>query len=104
VTEDGVLRRSLSWWSEETIVDLLPNEADRAELEADMPRVPRSFCDHDVKVPPGWSRSGCGYLMLSGAYNAELHDAAERGWPTARVDSDNLAPHTSPEARSATCS
>lgn len=61
VTEDGVLRRWLSWWPEEAIIDLLPIEADRAELEADMPRVPRSFYDHDVNVPPGWSQSGCGY-------------------------------------------
>lgn len=98
VTEDGVLRRWLDWWPEETILDLLPNEADRIQLGADMPRVPRSFYDHDVDVPPGWSQGGCGYLMLSGAYEAELQDAGERGWPTARLDSDHLAPHTQPEA------
>ena len=97
VTEHGVLRRWLSWWPEETIVDLLPNEADRAELEADMPQVPRSFYDEEVKVPTGWSQRGCGYLMLSYAYEAELQDAGDRGWPTARLDSDHLAPHTQPE-------
>ena len=96
VTEAGVLRRWLDWWPEEVIVELLPDEADRAELEVDMPRVPRSFYEHDVKVPPGWSRGGCGYLMLSDAYEAELQDASERGWPTARFDSDHLAPHTKP--------
>lgn len=96
VTEAGVLRRWLDWWPEEVIVELLPNEADRAELEADMPRVPRSFYEHDVKVPSGWSRIRCGYLMLSDAYEAELQDASERGWPTARFDSDHLAPHTQP--------
>ena len=80
------------------MLDLLPNEADRIELEADMPRVPRSFFDRDVEVPPGWSQGGCGYLMLSDAYEAELHDAGERGWPTARLDSDHLAPHTQPES------
>lgn len=98
VTEDGLLRRWLAWWPAETIVDLLPEEADRAELEADMPRVPRSFYDHDVETPPGWSESRCGYLLLSDAYEAELHDAAERGWPTARFDSDHLAPHSLPES------
>lgn len=97
VTEDGVLRRWLDWWPEETIVELLPDQADRAQLEADMPRVPRSFYDRDVRVPPGWSQGGCGYLMLSDAYEAELHDAAERGWPTARLDADHLAPRTQPE-------
>lgn len=96
VTEDGVLRRWLDWWPEETIVDLLPNESDRVELEADMPHVPRSFYDFDVKVPTGWSQYGCGYLMLSDAYAAELQEAGERGWPTARLDSDHLAPHTQP--------
>jgi hypothetical protein len=98
VTEASVLRRWLDWWPEEVIVELLPDEADRAELEADMPRVPRSFYAHDVKVSPGWSQRGCGYLMLSDAYEAELQDADKRGWPTARFDSDYLAPHTQPES------
>ena len=98
VTENGVLRRWIDWWPEDTIVELLPDEADRAELEADMPRVPRSFYDRDVNVPPGWSDSRCGYLMLSSAYESELLDAVERGWSTARFDSDHLAPHTQPEA------
>lgn len=98
VTDDGVLRRWLDWWPEETIVDLLPDEADRTELAAGMPRLPRSYYDHDVKVPPGWSQSRCGYLMLSNAYEAEMHDAAERGWPTARLDSTHLAPHTQPDS------
>lgn len=83
---------------EETIVDLLPDEADRAALAADTPRLPRSFYDHDIEVPPGWSQSRCSYLMLSDAYEAELHDATERGWPTARLDSNHLAPRTQPES------
>ena len=98
VTEEGLLRRWIDWWPEETIVELLPDEADRARLDADMPRVPRSFYDHDVEVPPGWSQNRCAYLMLSDAYEPELHDAAERGWPTARLDTDHLAPLTKPEA------
>lgn len=98
VTDDGVLRRWLDWWPEETIVALLPDDADRALLAADMPRLPRSFYDHDVKVPPGWSHNRCGYLMLSDAYEAELHDATDRGWPTARLESTHLAPHTQPES------
>ena len=82
-------------------LDLLPNEADRIQLEADMPRVPRSFYDHDVDVPPGWSQGGCGYLMLSDAYEAELQDAGERGWPTARFDSttSHLIPSPKPSSR-----
>ncbi len=98
VTDDGVLRRWLDWWPEETIVDLLPVEADRATFGADMPRLPRSFYDHDVEVPPGWSQSRCGYLVLSDAYEAEMHDATERGWPTARLASTHLAPHTEPDS------
>ena len=34
---------------------------------------------------------------LSDAYEAERRDATERGWPTARLDSDHLAPFTQPE-------
>jgi hypothetical protein len=97
VTDDDLLRRWLDWWPEDTITSLVPNEVDRAELAADMPRVPRSFYDHDVEVPPGWSETDCGYLLLSEAYESEWRDAAARGWPTARLDSDHLAPRTQPE-------
>ena len=97
VTDGGVLRRWIDWWPEETVAGLLPNEKDRAELAADMPRLSRSFYDVDVAVPQDWSQARCVYLMLSDAYEAERRDAAERGWPTASMDADHLAPHTQPE-------
>lgn len=96
-TEDGLLRPWLDWWPPETIHALLPFEADRRELRLDMPRLPRSFYDIDVGVPPGWSATGCAYLGLSEAYDAEVREATDRGWPTERLDSSHLGTHTDTE-------
>ena len=97
VTEDGCLRRWIDWWPEEAIAELLPNEEDRTALSADMPRLPRSFYNHDVPVPPRWSQHECAYLRLGDAYDAELQEAIDRGWPTARFESNHLAPLTQPD-------
>ncbi len=95
-TEHGVLRRWLDWWPAETVAQLVPDPADREELAADMPRLPRSFYDRDVEVPSGWSDERCGYVQLSGAYDAEHADAVARGWPTRRLASNHLAIFTEP--------
>ncbi|MEO1058591.1 MAG: hypothetical protein AAFY28_16915, partial [Actinomycetota bacterium] len=89
-TVDGVLRPWLQWWPNEVVDHLVPDAADRAQLEADMPQIPRSFYDADVDVPAGWSQRSCAYLRLSPAYDDDYVEAASRGWPTASIDSTHL--------------
>jgi hypothetical protein len=95
-TVDGVLRPWLDWWPSGLVADLLPEPADRHELAADLPQLKRSFFDADVDVPAGWSDRACGYLRLSPAYDAELDEAASRGWPRVTLDSTHLGMHTEP--------
>ncbi len=96
-TVEGVLRPWLDWWPAEAVAELLPEAADRDELAADMPRVPRSFYDVPIAVPPGWSEQPCGYLRLSPAYDAELERARQWGWPTATLESTHLGTLTEPD-------
>ena len=95
-TRDGTLRPWLDWWPPEVIEQVLPDPADAAALRADMPMVPRSFYDHDVGVPIGWSERACGFVQLSTAYDADHDGAVDRGWPTEQVISTHLAVHTRP--------
>ena len=96
-TVDGMLLRWLDWWPASAVEELLPNPTDRDVLVADMPRLPRSFYDEDVPVPEGWSDRWCGYLKLSAAYDAEFHEAGNRGWPRTAVDGTHLSIHTDPD-------
>lgn len=95
-TEAGVLHPWLSWWPDDIVSQLLPDVEDRRGLQADMPRVPRSFYDTDITVPPGWSDFSCAYLRLSAAYDDAWVEAQRRGWPTARYESTHLGVYTDP--------
>lgn len=95
-TVDGSLQPWLAWWPAEVVARLLPDPADRAELAADLPRVPRGFYDVDVQVPAGWSDRRCGYVQLSAAYATDADEARTRGWPATELDSSHLGPHTEP--------
>ncbi len=96
-TVSGLLLMWLDWWPPETIVELLPNPEDRAEFRADMPRLPRSFYDEQVPMPPGWSDWPCCFVDLSGAYRAEFEETEKRGWPRMSVDGTHLSVYTDPE-------
>ncbi len=95
-TDNGMLRRWLDWWPTEVVAEILPDPADREELAADMPHLPRAFYDHEVAVPRRWSEQPCGYVQLSVAYDADYAEATVRGWPTQRLASTHLATHTEP--------
>ncbi len=96
-TEQGLLRPWLDWWPDEVVARLLPETTDRAQLRADMPRLPRVFYDEPVDVPVGWTDRPNAYLQLSPAYDADRRLAEQWGWPTAVVDGTHLGIVTEPE-------
>lgn len=95
-TVNGMLQRWLDWWPPGVVAELLPDRADREQLAADMPSLPRAFHDHDVAVPPRWSEQPCGYVQLSAAYDADHSEAMARGWPTQQLTATHLAVFTAP--------
>lgn len=97
-SERGRLPKWLDWWPPEVVNRLVPEAAARDELSADMPRLPRSFFDDAVPVPPDWSTGPCAYLKLSAAYDTEFADAGRLGWPRSSIDGTHLSIYTDPAA------
>lgn len=96
-TTGGALAPWLDWWPADLVEALLPDAADRAALAADMPTLPRAFYDEAVPTPDGWADGPCAYLRLSAAYDAELAEAAARGWARSAIDANHLSVLTEPD-------
>ena len=97
-TVGGVLPRWSDWWSEDVLAEELPSIGDRDLLASDAPQLPRSFYDHAVPVPPGWTHMPCSYVRLSEAYDHFEERAVESGWMVRHLDSSHVALLTDPRA------
>jgi hypothetical protein len=51
-----VLRPWSTWFGQAAMRDLVPDDARRAQVEADMPRVPLSSLLAPVAIPARWER------------------------------------------------
>jgi pimeloyl-ACP methyl ester carboxylesterase len=94
---DGWLPRWSQWWGEGAMERLVPDDAERAELEADIEPLPLAYFDEEVPVPAGWDRCRVQYVLLSPACAADADVAAGRGWPVERIDGQHLDIATQPE-------
>jgi pimeloyl-ACP methyl ester carboxylesterase len=90
---DGVLPRWSSWFGEDAMRELIPDERLRATLVAEMPRLPLSYFDASVPVPKCWDTRPCAYILFSEEpYGQSATDARARGWPVAPIrDAQHLA-------------
>jgi pimeloyl-ACP methyl ester carboxylesterase len=97
---EGVLPRWSSWFGEEGIGPLVPDDDMRAALEQEMPRLPLAYFDAEVALPDGWDEGPCAYLLLSGdRYGESGAEARDRGWAVAEIpDAHHLALVTHPVA------
>jgi hypothetical protein len=95
--EDGRLAPWHTWWPADVLAELVPDEALRTELTEDVPRVPRSFYDDPVPLPPRWWARPTAFLQLSDAYGDERRRAERWGWPTLRLNGHHLDLATRPD-------
>jgi hypothetical protein len=96
---DGVLAPWSRWFGTDAMRELVPDERLRAELEAEMPRLPLSYFNATVQVPDQWlNRRPCGYLLLSAtAYGESAAQARAYGWPVTELHgTEHLAIATQP--------
>ncbi len=87
---DGLLPPWNDWWTPEVMARLVPDDALRRRLVDEIVRVPRSFYNASIDLPPGWRSRPAGYLQLSPTYAAEATRANHWGWPVARLDGQHL--------------
>jgi hypothetical protein len=78
---DGVLPKWSTWWGDGVMEALVPHEAHRADVEAELPEIPLSLYESPIAVPPGWCSAPCGYLLLSEPYRQDATRATSLGWP-----------------------
>jgi hypothetical protein len=78
---DGVLAPWSRWFGADAMRELVPDQRLRADLEAEIPRLPLSYFEAAVPVPDDWaSRRPCAYLLLSAPYEQSAAEARVRGW------------------------
>jgi pimeloyl-ACP methyl ester carboxylesterase len=72
---NGKLPPWSSWWGDEAMRELVPDQAARAALERELPSLSLSYFEESVPSPAGWDRVPCAYLLLSDAYRDAASDA-----------------------------
>jgi hypothetical protein len=83
---DDLLPPWSTWFGQTAMRELVPDPARRAEVEADMPRMPLSSLLAPVPIPERWQRYPCAYVLLSTQpYAASAAEARARGWPLAEI-------------------
>ena len=87
---DGKLPPWSSWWGEDTMNELVPDEVTRAALVRELPSLPLSYVEQTVPSPADWQRVPSGYLLFSEAYREAAAEARARGW---RVEEISGAQH-----------
>jgi pimeloyl-ACP methyl ester carboxylesterase len=74
-----------SWWGEDAMRDLVPDEGLRAALVSEMPSLPLAYFEQRIPSPSGWDRLACAYLRLSDAYREAATEARKRRWRVAEI-------------------
>jgi len=85
------------WWGDNAMTHLVPDPELRSSISGECPRLPISFYDTAIDVPPDWDRPWAGYLRLSPVYESEARIAAQRGWPVRRRGGGHLDAATRPD-------
>ena len=100
LAEEGVLPPWSSWFGQDAMRELVPDDALRASVERELPRLPLSYFEARVPVPDNWRRRRCTYLLFSPeSYGPSADEARDRGWPVAEMSAvGHLAMLTHPVA------
>lgn len=72
-------------WTDQDLVALVPKAERRQRLLAELTPQPLPFFEEPLPVFAGWPDAPCAYLQLSSGYDYSAAEAAQRGWPVARL-------------------
>ncbi|MCY1144137.1 hypothetical protein OWR29_39600 [Actinoplanes sp. Pm04-4] len=81
VGADGKLPPWTTWWPEDEVARLFPDDRLRALVTAEQRQVPFAYLAARIEVPAGWDDMPAAYLSFGDTYADERADAVARGWP-----------------------
>jgi hypothetical protein len=81
--DDGLLPPWSQWWGG---FDPFPDDATRAQVEAEQPRLPLAYFHATLETPVGWESRPQAYLAFGDTYADETARARVLGWPVRRLD------------------
>lgn len=82
---DGVLPPWTRWWDPADVAPLFPDDATRAAVQAEEPRLPLAYYEQTVPTPETWERVPAAYVAFGDGYADEIAQARGRGWPVAQL-------------------
>lgn len=85
----GLLAPWTRWWPRDVMAEVIP--ADLFEqVDAECPRLPLSYFETSVRVPPGWADAANCYLAFGDTYADELSFARSMHWPSKQIPGGHL--------------
>ncbi|MFI6940584.1 hypothetical protein ACIBI4_15030 [Streptomyces sp. NPDC050418] len=91
MAQNGKLPRWTDWWDETDLAPLFPDPAVRQAITDEQPRLPLSYYEQHIPVPPGWDDPPtCSYLLFSPPYEplateAHLHQTVDPAATAAQI-------------------
>jgi hypothetical protein len=95
---DGRLPQWTTWWDENQVELLFPDQQTRRAVSAEQPRLPLSYYEQQIPAPAGWDQRPCGYLLFGPPYDRMAQEARERGWDVDEVPGGHLHQLVDPDA------
>jgi pimeloyl-ACP methyl ester carboxylesterase len=86
----GLLPRWTDWWDEEEVAPLFPDRQTRQAVTEEQSRLPLSYYEASVPVPPGWDAQPCAYLLFGSPYAEMATEARGRGWIVKQLPGEHL--------------
>lgn len=87
----GLLPPWTGWWDPAAVAGLFGDDATRARVEREQPRLPLSYLESRLPGSPGWhERLPAAYVAFGDTYAEELATARSRGWPTTTIAGRHL--------------
>lgn len=90
MANEGRLPPWTTWWDEDDLARLLPDQQTKSRISTEQPRLPLSYYEQLIPAPDGWDKRPCGYLLFGPPYDTIAGQARERGWDVDQVPGRHL--------------
>lgn len=85
-------------WSSEDLLEIIPDEALRGQMVAEIQPRPLDFFTEPIPVFKGWPDAPCVYILFSEPYERAALQARQLGWPTYELEAGHFHMLVDPKA------